>query len=244
MAGPEARIRDRYRKEATRLGYLVLVLHGSVYSGPGRADTLTLAGGNWIAIEFKTEVGKPTPMQLAFLRAVRDAGGYGFIARMASAALAAVRHITRGVCPYEEKGADDDMELDLDFLDKLDVEVVAIESPVTTGTIYVEPVDIGFPPESRLYGDPRISQNPPAIEAPKKRRARTPKPIEAVLPETLTEAASSGVQDGYLYVPPSSINGTNPDWAELMKAIRQLTWEITALREELANHRLVEAGRT
>lgn len=135
MAGPESRIRSRYCTEARKRGHLVLVLHGSAYSGPGRADTLTLVcptpvmacgvdlvpgRGILCAIEFKTPTGKARSTQLQFLRAVRDAGGYAFIAREASLALRAVDLISSGLCPYEEKGMTDDLELDSAFVESLE----------------------------------------------------------------------------------------------------------------------------
>lgn len=229
--GPEARIRNRYRLAALKLGYVVLVLHGSAYSGPGRADTLTIAKGRLIAIEFKTEVGRATNMQLDFLRAVRAAGGGAFIARRASDALDAVALIMRGVTPYREN----DMELDFSALDEIEIPApLNSEDAVTNGA--------GDALDAALTAPAPETAAPPARQ-PRTRR-RTPKVAEVPAPgdpASFDPPVENGHDDGSWRVVPEGRSDHDGSWDDLTQALRALTWEITALREEIANQRYQRA---
>lgn len=231
MAGPEAQIRNRYRTAAHKLGYVVLVLHGSAYSGPGRADTLTLAAGKWIAIEFKAATGL-RPTQLGFLRQVRAAGGYSFVARRSDLALRAVAHIVNGRTPYMP----DQMEVDdLAWLDDL-AAVDVLNGDSSSTPVPDRPSET--PPPLSLEDDPSLNRAIDeatrilAGEPPKRGRRpkTTPADVNAVLSANLP---LRGVDAGDL----------SDVMRLLIDMIGQLTFEVQALKSELqrVNDREVEA---
>lgn len=181
MSGPEARIRQRYRTLAQQHGWLTLTLHGSGYSGPGRSDTFTIAHGVPIAVEFKTAVGTPTPMQVRFIREMRAAGGYGFLARVATEARDGVLAILTGTRPYHEE----EIELDLSILDRaLAGSNVQVAPPASLPDL--PPVEVEEPSNIPVAASPAFAaaidklEEPPNAPVEKEpRRTRRGRPVNS-----------------------------------------------------------------
>lgn len=53
----------------------VIKIHSSPFSEAGVADLLCCIGGVFVALEVKKKGNEPTPIQFAFLRSIRRAGG-------------------------------------------------------------------------------------------------------------------------------------------------------------------------
>jgi len=53
----------------------VVKIHGGPFSEAGVADLLCCIGGSFVAFEIKKKGNEPTPIQFAFLRSIRRAGG-------------------------------------------------------------------------------------------------------------------------------------------------------------------------
>lgn len=52
---------------------------GCNYSTSGTPDILACVNGYFLAIEVKAQTGKPSELQLAKIRQIRDAGGFAYI---------------------------------------------------------------------------------------------------------------------------------------------------------------------
>lgn len=63
------------------LGAWVFKVHGHLGQRPGVPDLLCCLDGRLVAIEVKTERGKPTERQLREIEGIRASGGVAFIAR-------------------------------------------------------------------------------------------------------------------------------------------------------------------
>lgn len=64
--------------------------------GKGGSDLVGVCDGRFIALEVKTETGRVTVEQLAFLECIRGAGGFGAIVRSVADAVAAVARCRSG----------------------------------------------------------------------------------------------------------------------------------------------------
>lgn len=53
----------------------VIKIHGGPFSESGVADLLCCISGEFVAFEVKKKGNEPTPIQFAFLRSIRKAGG-------------------------------------------------------------------------------------------------------------------------------------------------------------------------
>lgn len=62
-------------------GAVVNVNTGSIYDRVGRSDIEACYEGHYIALELKTGNYPPDPLQITYLKQVRDAGGYGLVLR-------------------------------------------------------------------------------------------------------------------------------------------------------------------
>ena len=66
----------------------------------GASDLIGLLSpsGRWVALEVKTETGRPTAEQLQFLDVVRSRGGFACIVRSVTEAAAAIDRARAGAC--------------------------------------------------------------------------------------------------------------------------------------------------
>ena len=56
-------------------------VHQSPFAIRGTSDILGIVGGRFIALEVKTDKGRPTSEQVAFLKKVQDCGGLSAVVR-------------------------------------------------------------------------------------------------------------------------------------------------------------------
>ena len=84
VAKPESRLRSRIIKRLREHGGRWIVTHGSQYQEAGVSDILGCLDGKFWALELKTpeKFKRPghglTPLQVEFIKNVRDAGGVAF----------------------------------------------------------------------------------------------------------------------------------------------------------------------
>lgn len=96
MAKAESSLRRSIIGALRREGWLVVSLPGGPFTGAGRPDIVVCANSKFGAIEIKTKKGKLSPAQELWLRAVRRAGGFSFVARSAKEAVEGVRYFLSG----------------------------------------------------------------------------------------------------------------------------------------------------
>lgn len=77
----EKNIENKIKSYLKSKGAYYVKYHGNQFSQVGVADILACYKGRFIAIEVKNETGKPSPLQLANQKMVKDAGGISLIAR-------------------------------------------------------------------------------------------------------------------------------------------------------------------
>ena len=87
----ESAIRARGVENLKKQGWDVTVLHGTAFSGRGRADTVICAEGLFAWVEWKTADGQATPIQLHRLGEIRRAGGISFICDAPDLVVSAIR---------------------------------------------------------------------------------------------------------------------------------------------------------
>lgn len=68
----------KYLKEKDAL---VNVNTANMFDKVGRSDVECCYKGYWISLELKVDNYQPDPLQVSYLRKVRDAGGFGLIIR-------------------------------------------------------------------------------------------------------------------------------------------------------------------
>ena len=68
----------KYLKEK---GALVNVNTANMFDKVGRSDVECCYKGHWISLELKVGNYQPDPLQISYLKKVRDAGGFGLILR-------------------------------------------------------------------------------------------------------------------------------------------------------------------
>lgn len=62
-------------REATRLGWMVIKIHGGPFQNKGIPDLLCLLGGRAVWLEVKQPGKKPTPIQTAMMNRLLCEGG-------------------------------------------------------------------------------------------------------------------------------------------------------------------------
>ena len=92
----ESAIRTAGVKNLRAEGWKVMVMHGSAFSGRGRADTVVCANGLYAEVEWKTTDGEPTPIQLHRLGETRRAGGIAFLCDSPDLVVAAIHYAMQG----------------------------------------------------------------------------------------------------------------------------------------------------
>jgi hypothetical protein len=252
MAGPESRIRSRFHTLAQRAGWLVLTQHGSVYSGPGRSDTLLLAPpqGTAVFIEWKAEGGTPTKKQLEFIQDVRRVGGYAFLARSATLAYKAVCCLLAGARPYQEG------EIEVSNMADIENILARIQNGNGAATLArvggpAEPPD-EVTPERRTPPEaappvpetiPRPGQEPTAPDPDPTRGPATPipQPEPAPAPSNRRRGRPPGAKAAPVLDVEGSASGRTEalglSWAEAVMrntaAMVELTYELSGLRGEV-----------
>lgn len=72
----------------------------SPYSGKGWPDSAVCAQGMFVAIEWKSPEGQPTPIQLHRIEQIRKAGGCAFVSDDGALAVAAIKlWVADGIMP-------------------------------------------------------------------------------------------------------------------------------------------------
>jgi hypothetical protein len=79
MPQPEGKLYRRIKAYLEGRGAFVVKIHGgdNVFQEAGLPDLFVCYKGYFIGLEVKTDVGKPSPRQLAVLRRIERAGGVG-----------------------------------------------------------------------------------------------------------------------------------------------------------------------
>jgi hypothetical protein len=75
----ERDVKDAVKKMLTEHGWFWWMPPSNAFGRTGIADINAVKDGLFLAIETKLGTRKPTPMQLRFLKDVREHGGYGFV---------------------------------------------------------------------------------------------------------------------------------------------------------------------
>ena len=105
MPNPETLIQQHIRLALGRIPDLVLWRNpvgfddraGQRYGlQPGASDLIGCLAGRFIALEVKTQTGRPSQEQVRFLKLVRDKGGFAAIVRSPEEATAAVQRAREG----------------------------------------------------------------------------------------------------------------------------------------------------
>lgn len=80
---PEGRIVKKIRTHLTERGAASFKIQGDgdSYQEAGLPDIFACYRGMFLGLEVKTESGKPSPIQLAVLKRIRDAGGVAAVVR-------------------------------------------------------------------------------------------------------------------------------------------------------------------
>lgn len=78
--GPEKQYETQLRKFIESMGGYVIKQFGCRYTKAGLCDLTCCIKGKFVAIEVKSENGKPSPKQLEHIELVKKAGGLAFVA--------------------------------------------------------------------------------------------------------------------------------------------------------------------
>lgn len=71
---------NKIKKYLKDKGCYCVKYFGCNYSTSGTPDILACVNGYFVAIEVKAQTGKPSELQLAKIRQIREAGGFAYVA--------------------------------------------------------------------------------------------------------------------------------------------------------------------
>lgn len=77
----EKSIENKIKLYLKNIGAYYFKHHGNQYSQVGVPDIIACYKSKFIGIEVKNETGKTSPLQDINLKMIKDAGGYGVVAR-------------------------------------------------------------------------------------------------------------------------------------------------------------------
>lgn len=79
MSGQEKIFENQIKSYIKKIGGWCYKTMGNAYTVNGVPDVLACINGHFIAIEVKSENGKPSPLQLAKISEIRNAGGIAHV---------------------------------------------------------------------------------------------------------------------------------------------------------------------
>ena len=79
MAGPEKKFEGKVRRFLDNLGAWHLKTYSDGVQRSGVPDLLCCVNGYFVAVEVKSETGRPTPLQIWNIEKIREAGGIAMV---------------------------------------------------------------------------------------------------------------------------------------------------------------------
>ena len=79
MSGPEKKFEMQIRKHLESLGAWILKTYSNGVQRAGVPDLLCCVNGYFVAIEVKSEKGKPSALQIWNIEKIREAGGIAIV---------------------------------------------------------------------------------------------------------------------------------------------------------------------
>lgn len=76
----EKRIENQIKQYLDSIGAWHIKTHGNMFSRAGTPDVLACVNGRFVAIEVKQPGGRVSPLQIAHIKLIRQAGGVAFVA--------------------------------------------------------------------------------------------------------------------------------------------------------------------
>lgn len=70
---------NKIKKYLKDKGCYCVKYFGCNYSTSGTPDILACVNGHFVAIEVKAQTGKPSELQMAKIRQIRECGGFGYV---------------------------------------------------------------------------------------------------------------------------------------------------------------------
>lgn len=77
--GSEKQFENKIKTYLKSKGCYCVKYFGCNYSTSGTPDILACVNGYFVAIEVKAQAGKPSELQLAKIRQIREAGGFAYV---------------------------------------------------------------------------------------------------------------------------------------------------------------------
>lgn len=91
----ESRLQRRIQKLIREEGGWPLKIHGGPFMPAGIPDLLACIGGIFLALEVKTDTGRPSEIQLAIIKKIKRAGGIAAVVSSTKQALAYIQKARR-----------------------------------------------------------------------------------------------------------------------------------------------------
>lgn len=79
MAGPEKTFENKLKRYFKSQGLYYFKFWGTMYTRAGVPDLIVCVNGRFVGVEVKSEVGKPSEIQLQNIKEIRDNGGYAVV---------------------------------------------------------------------------------------------------------------------------------------------------------------------
>lgn len=76
----EKRIENQIKQYLDSIGAWHIKTHGNMFSRAGTPDVLACVNGRFVAIEVKQPGGRVSPLQMAHIKLINQAGGVAFVA--------------------------------------------------------------------------------------------------------------------------------------------------------------------
>ena len=81
MMGSEKTFENRIKKYLTEHGIWHVKFWGSAMTKAGTPDLLCCCNGHFLAIEVKSEIGKPSALQLHHIEKIKQSGGHALVVK-------------------------------------------------------------------------------------------------------------------------------------------------------------------
>ena len=79
MGHPEKNFENKIKKFFRKEGLYYFKFWGTMYTRAGVPDLIVCVNGRFLGVEVKSEVGKPSEIQLQNIREIRNNGGFGVV---------------------------------------------------------------------------------------------------------------------------------------------------------------------
>lgn len=87
----EKKIENQIKQYLDSIGAWHIKTHGNMFSKAGTPDIVACLNGRFVAIEVKQPGGRVSPLQMAHIKLINQAGGFAFVAY----SLEDVKHILK-----------------------------------------------------------------------------------------------------------------------------------------------------